>query len=1200
MQHVGRKNFSPWSRATTFCRGWVKAALMVLLFGIMAGAAQAQYRTSIQGVVTDPDGAVIPGAKLALVDKANNATQVRTSGDDGIYNFNALAADSYKLTVEKSGFTTQVLDNLQLIPEQSNSVTVKLTLGAVATSVTVDASTTPAVDTETANIGATVTDNEIQHLPSFNRDVFTLTQLVPGTISDGSQASGGGVYQLGANQGPGGSGSSGQSPTENGPQSNANGGQYETNGITIDGISTVSAVWGGTTVITPTEDSIDNVRIVTNDYDAENGRFSGAMTMVTSKSGTNQLHGSAFIAIHRPGLNAYNRYSGGGTPIRDNKDFNQYGGSLGAPILKDRVFAFFAFESAPANANDVTTGWYTTPAFAALARTGSVASTFLTFPGSTVNSTGIVTANEGCANVGLQEGVNCNTIAGQGLNLGSPLATALGTQDLTATGTPQNPGIGSGVNTTTADIADYITVNPSSTYYRQFNGRADANVTSKDHLAFAIYWVPQGYTQYENGNRAYNNYTRNQINDAFSVIYNHTFSPTFLNEARANAAGYRWNEIGSNPQAPFGLPNAAIVDVAPGLPNSTLAASFGSQLPSVLNQWTYGYKDVATKIFGQHTVKFGGEYTSLHYLNQNVNRPSYNFYNIWDFLNDAPSSESGGFNPLTGFPQTARQDDRENLFGGFIQDDWKARTNLTLHAGLRYSYFGALYDKQNNVSVAHFGTGASTYTGIYVTQGGNLWNPQKGNFGPQLGFNWAPTKFKNAVTIRGGYGLNFNQEEIAITANTFNNPPSTYYPSFSYASPTNPGTGGADIRYGISSSPTNLFGFAANPNAVTTYNTSNLPTVGNAAVTFFGNGSGNLATQYAHHFSLDAEYQFLHDWLVASVGYQGSLSRHTIAHENPIAPAAVDGVAQNPLVTGGDYWTNEGGGNNHALLVELKHPFSHQFSADAQFMFAKSMDTDGSGPYFEDEYFPEGAGYAYGRSDFNISKSLKIFGLWQPVLFHGDHRWLEKIAGEWSVSGILNLHTGLPWTPNYGISDSLYCAQCGYYNLRPQYLGGAKHNHSNAAFEALPTSSASNFYNIQANQATTTATVNGTANTTVAYSNQYFNVPNFYNAVQASNGTGFPANNLALPGPPGADRNTFDGPNYRDLDMSIAKGFGIPNNKVLGSNAKFEVRADIFNIFNLLDLNPGSITNGISSPNFGQDVTALGGRTITFQGRFSF
>ena len=185
------------------------------------------------------------------------------------------------------------------------------------------------------------------------------------------------------------------SPTENGPQANANGGQYETNGISIDGISTVSAVWGGTTIITPNEDSIDNVRIVTNDYDAENGRFSGAETMVTSKSGTNQFHGSAFFAIHRPGLNAYNRHplsllSGIPTPInkvRDTARFNQYGGSIGGPIIKNRLFAFFSYEASPNSSTSNGFGWYETPAFQKSAPANSISSQYLNFPGGTVVGT---------------------------------------------------------------------------------------------------------------------------------------------------------------------------------------------------------------------------------------------------------------------------------------------------------------------------------------------------------------------------------------------------------------------------------------------------------------------------------------------------------------------------------------------------------------------------------------------------------------------------------------------------------------------------------------------------------------------------------------------------------------------------------------------------------------------------------------------
>ena len=128
------------------------------------------------------------------------------------------------------------------------------------------------------------------------------------------------------------------------------------------------------------------------------------------------------------------------------------------------------------------------------------------------------------------------------------------------------------------------------------------------------------------------------------------------------------------------------------------------------------------------------------------------------------------------------------------------------------------------------------------------------------------------------------------------------------------------------------------------------------------------------------------------------------------------------------------------------------------------------------------------------------------------------------------------------------------------YLGGGGTAHSNSAFENAGT----NFPGITTGAATTTQTVNGSANTTVAYSNKYFNVTNFANAITATNGTGFPAGNVALPPPPGADRNSFTGPGYKDIDASLSKAFGLPNNRVTGENAKLEIRADAFNLFNML------------------------------------
>ncbi len=401
-----------------------------------------------------------------------------------------------------------------------------------------------------------------------------------------------------------------------------------------------------------------------------------------------------------------------------------------------------------------------------------------------------------------------------------------------------------------------------------------------------------------------------------------------------------------------------------------------------------------------HTIKFGAEITSLHYLNNPAGIPGYNFFNIWDFLNDAPKEEFGNFNSVTGVPGGLRQDDRENLMGFFVQDEWRAAPNLTINAGIRYSYFGPLHSNENNLNTVVFGSASGLLTGLMVRQGGNLWNAQKGNFGPQVGFNWSPNSANGKLVVRGGFGLSFNQEEIAISSNAGNNPKIANFYDFNSSTPT---TINSKISYGISSSPTALYGYAANPNAVTSYNAANLPTGGSATISSFGNANGVLPTEYSYHYSLDTEYSLPYH-LVASLGYEGSSSRHNIRQYNLNAVAAVGGTALNPLVTGVDMYGNDGASNNNAMLAELKHQFSHQFSADAQYQWAKSMD-DGSGPYTVNPY-PFQTAYDRGRSDFDIGNSFKLYGLWQPVLFHGSYGWMEKVAGGWSLSGILNLHTG--------------------------------------------------------------------------------------------------------------------------------------------------------------------------------------------------
>jgi hypothetical protein len=1164
--------------------------IMLLTVTLLVAAAHAQFRASLRGTVKDSSGAVIPGATVTLVNTDTNGTMVSTSDSNGIYNFNALSPAPYRITVEHEGFTRKVLDHVQIIPEQLNSLDLQLDPGQVQTTVTVS-STTQTLDTETATVSGTVNSNQIQHMPSFNRDVFQLAQLAPGVFADASQQSGGGSYTNPGNQGPAGSNNTnaGIFGTENGVQLQNAGGQYETNSITIDGISTVSAVWGGASVITPSEDSVQDMKVVSNSYDAENGRFSGAQVQVTSKGGTNSLHGSAFFKASRPGLNAYQSWNGlasdlPGTPEqrglnRDEARTNNYGASLGGPIWKNKIFAFFNWETSPLTEVATTQGWYETSQFDASAPAGSIASTYLSFPGNAVSANAIIP--EPCSAAGLLQGINCNQVGG-GLDIGSPLKTGVGLQDLTYGGSASNPGIGGGFDGV-PDIAFFNTLNPTKISQSQYNGRLDADVTGKDRLSFTIYWVPTNTTNYQGPVRAENLWHHSQINDAFALIWNHTFSPTLLNQARANAAGWRYNELASNAQEPFGLPQANIEFIG-----SIQPEYFGAPPPGQYNQWTYTYNDVLTKIAGRHSIKVGGELTRLSYLNENLGgaRPLFNFENLWDFANDAPFSESGEFNAKTGIPFANRQDDRENLWGVFVQDDFKVRTNLTVNLGLRWSYFGSIYTKQNNQDVLQFGAGPNPLTDLSVRVGGNLYNPQKNNFGPVVGFAWQPNLYQGKIVIRGGFGINYNQNEIAITANANQNPPNAVNAAFAcaYATfATNPSCAGNGILYQTATDLHSIFGYAPNPNAITTFGSNNLPICPAPCATPIGVAGfpANPKTIANYHYSLDIQDQLPFN-SIFTLGFQGNETRHLLVLENYNAIAAAQGLALNPVVETLNYYENAGTGNYNAMVATLTHNMSRSFQASAQYTWARAMD-ENSGPYYEDPY-PFNTSLAYGRANYDVRNAFKLFGLWQPVFFHGNHNWIEKVAGGWSLSGIWNWHSGFPWNPYYNTSGNIYYGQSNYGNLRPVGVASG--------------------YGLSTDNKTFEQTVNP---------NYGGNGSAFFAAPTYVPGPAFPA--TAPAPPPGIIRNVLNGPGYRDLDASLSKGFGLPRIRGLGENARFEVRADVYNLFNNTNINVASIDsvlgsvapNGTVSPNSDFGVAggngqqaALGSRTIQLQARFSF
>jgi hypothetical protein len=300
------------------------------------------------------------------------------------------------------------------------------------------------------------------------------------------------------------------------------------------------------------------------------------------------------------------------------------------------------------------------------------------------------------------------------------------------------------------------------------------------------------------------------------------------------------------------------------------------------------------------------------------------------------------------------------------------------------------------------------------------------------------------------------------------------------------------------------------------------------------------------------------------LGYQGSISRDIYFHQNPLAVPATLGYAFNPQIGGGDYWGVNGRANYNAMLAELKHQFSHGFTADSQFTWSKCMDTS-SAPYSEQPY-PYNPSLDYGRCDYNVGKAFKLYGVWQPVLFHGNG-WKEKVLDGWSLSGIFNIHSGFPWTPMVNVAGgNTYCTQCNYGSLFPAaYLGGAGGSTSNDAFKTV---AQSNFPN------------GGTA---------YF-TPTTYT----------PFLGTTLPPAPGVHRNSLNLPGYKGVDLTLAKGFGLPKVPVLGENARIELRMDAYNLFNNLNLNPNQISNNIGSGNFGTITGALAARVVTLGARFSF
>jgi hypothetical protein len=603
---------------------------------VLGGVAFGQFRAAIQGTITDASGAAVPNAAVTLTNEETQGKQQTRSGGDGFYRFNELAPGRYSVAVELKGFQRAVREHVAATAEQVIGVDVSLIPGEISQSVTVSSEAMVALETENATLDANITARQVQRLPQFGRDPYELVRITPGVFGQGARdVNGGSVGAPNSNCGPCGSNTS-IFQTENVTPVYGNGQRVTTNTFEIDGVNVNSQTWGGGAVITPSQETVKEVHVVANSYTAET-RSGGVNVQVVSQNGTNDLHGSAFFKYDSPSLNAYQRWGGphGELPQKNTNLFRQFGGSLGGPVIKNRLFWYFGYESLRQSSNRFATAWVETPQYVSLiqsARPNSIASAIVGAAGSTPRIASVL--NGTCAQLGLTA-AQCRPVQG-GLDVGSPAgAPGQRVTDVSGGGLDNIP-----------DLQFVQVAQPDRIVAHQYFGRLDFQVNDRDRVTFSEYFVPSGRTFSSGiGSRPNLTWNSDRLNLNAALVWNHTLSATMINEARANITRWNFNELQSNAQIPWGIPQ-----VSTAYNGNTV--QWGAGGPGIFFETSYDFRDTLSKVINTHALRFGGE-VMKEQNNDTVAwsaRPSYDFGNLWNFANDAPIDETGNFDPRNGYP----------------------------------------------------------------------------------------------------------------------------------------------------------------------------------------------------------------------------------------------------------------------------------------------------------------------------------------------------------------------------------------------------------------------------------------------------------------------------------------------------------------------------------------------------------------------
>jgi len=1158
-------------------------AVCIFCFMTPLGPAQTATTGQVVGVVTDPSGALVTGAKVVLTSDAGVRRETVTGGS-GRYTFPLLAPGAYRLEVIQSGFASTKVDGIAVKITETSVVDVALKVAGSPTTVSVTGES-PLVQTENSARGTVIDEKEMTSLPLPTRNfqqLLTLTTGTSGSLQNSSELGRGDVAVY------------------------VNGQRALSNNIIINGVDANSIGTGeNPNLSVPSIDSLQEFIVQTSMYDASAGRNAGGNVAAVTKSGTNKIHGDAYEFLRNTVLDANNFFLNGeegvATP-RPTYRRNQFGGTLGGPIMKDRIWFFISYQGTrETNGTSLTNSLSTMflPAYLGPQRdAASLANLSL------------------CYNPGFFGYVDPVAVASLQAKLPNgqymvPSAPGVATTGFDTTGVVcptgadwKNPG------TVLATI-------PSNSTYKedQFNTNLDVKLTEANRF-FAKYFQAFNredqaiYNQFGDGNplQAPGWPTEEDVNQrVLSAGVQSVISSHLLNEFR-----FGWSTIygPGKPSTPVKSADLGIASPLSSLFPSMPTLSFTNMFtlgPSPIGITyaatnTYPVSDTMTWTKGRHTMKFGGEYKR-----QELDAPYFDvfpngelFY-LGVFTGNPFEDFLAGLSGLSAIGSgTNSLHNRANDFSAFFQDDWKVTPRLTLNLGLRYDYFGPTTETQGHfvgfdpskattvglpATYIFGGCGGAPTCGSIVTggfvQAGNgnlsgfpkvsdgLVNSNYKNFGPRVGFAYLLTD-KGNIVLRGGYGIFYNRPNMRLyNSQLFNMPyemlatalftpnespfvqvpPPSQFPLTVSGSPGTFACNGQSCGYPAILPYTSYF-----------YGPQTTP----VPATGIYPDLHDWSIPYSQSFSLGVQTSFANDWML-DLGYGGSLGRkypRLFSFNQAVTPAAVLGTYAagslgGPFFPGFGNLTAPGLGSflmesnsnssYNSLQATLKKRFSHGLQMLLSYTWQHSLDYYSGSDVSDVTLLPGdmvNEKHNYGNSDFDRRHRFVGSYLYNlPDTYHGNSAFAKKLVNTWSVSGIVTLQSGVPFSI-YG---------------------------QDAAFEATMADLASG-------RTLQSAIKSGDVKDRL---HSYFDTSAF---VQPSAFGDFGQ----------LGRNIIRGPKQIDTDFSIMKSIPVIESQAL------EFRAEFFNLFN--NVNFANPVNVISpSVDFGSIVsTTTGPRVVQFALKYTF